>query len=50
MRVNYDEMTITYEGTPSKDALKCYYKLLIDILIKDYGKEKVEKAIKEIIK
>ena len=49
-KVNYDELTVTCNGTPSKESLKNYYNLLIDCLINEYGKDAVREALEEIIK
>lgn len=49
MKVNYDKLKVTFNGTPSKDALKNYYNLLIDYQIKVYGKKVVKKVLEELI-
>lgn len=49
MRVDYDEFTITCENNPCKEALKNFYNLLIDNLIKDYGTEVTRDAIEKLI-
>lgn len=48
-RVDYDSMTVTCKGEPSKDALTNYYNLLIDYQIEKYGKKVVKKALEELI-
>lgn len=48
-RINYDELTVTCIGEPSKESLKNYYNLLIDCLIKEYGKDAVRMALDQII-
>lgn len=49
IKVDYDEFTVTCNGAPSKESLKNYYNLLIDCLIKDYGKDAVRMALEEVI-
>jgi hypothetical protein len=49
MKVNYDELTVICDGSPSEESLKNFYNLLIDYLIRDYGKDAVGRALKEFI-
>lgn len=48
-KINYDELTVTFNGTPSKESLKNYYNLLIDHQIRLYGKKIVKKALEELL-
>lgn len=48
-KVNYDKLTVTFNGEFSKESLKNYYNLLIDYQIKKYGKKAVKKALEELI-
>lgn len=48
-KVDYDSMTVTFKNEPSKEALLNYYCLLIDILVKKYGKDYVRIALEELI-
>lgn len=49
MSINYDNITVTCKGTPSKEALIKYYILLIDYHIGKYGKDTVRQALEELI-
>lgn len=48
-KVNYENITVTCNGTPSKESLTNYYNLLINYNIKKYGKKAVKKALEELI-
>lgn len=48
-KVNYDNLTVVWKGTPSNEALRNYYNLLIDYQIKKYGKKVVKQALEELI-
>lgn len=48
-KINYDNITVTCNGSPSKESLMNYYNLLIDYHIRKYGKKIVKKALEELI-
>lgn len=48
-QVDYDSMTVTCNGVPSKESLKNYYNLLIDYNIQRYGKDAGRRALEELI-
>lgn len=48
-KVDYDSMTVTFNNEPSEKALLNYYCLLIDTLVKKYGKDYVRIALEEIV-
>lgn len=48
-RINYDEITITCNGEPCKEAMMNYYSILIDFLIERFGKDLVRMALEELI-
>ena len=48
-KVDYDSMTVTCNGAPSKESLINYYNLLIDYNIQRFGKEIVIKSLEELI-
>lgn len=48
-KLNYDKLTVTFNGEFSKESLKNYYNLLIDYQIKKYGKKTVKKVLEELL-
>lgn len=48
-KVDYDSMTVTCNGTPSKESLINYNNLLIDYNVQRFGKEIVIQSLEEII-
>lgn len=47
--IDYDSLTITCNGSPSKESLRKYYNLLIKYNAQRYGKEIVKQSLEEII-
>lgn len=48
-QVDYDSMTVTCNGAPSKESLINYYNLLIDYNIQRFGKDIVIQSLEELI-
>lgn len=48
-KVNYDKLTVTFNGEFSEESLENYYNLLIDYQIKKYGKKIVKKVLEELL-
>lgn len=50
MKVDYENMTVTDNGSPCGEALKNYYNLCIDNLINKFGSNNVKIAMEDFIK
>lgn len=49
-RINYDELTVTFENEIGEQALFNYYSILIDFLTEKFGKDPVRMALENLIK
>ncbi|WP_164468664.1 hypothetical protein [Clostridium botulinum] len=48
-RINYDEFTVTCNGSPCEQAVINYYSILIDFLVGRFSKDLVRNALEELI-
>lgn len=49
-RINYDELTVTFENEIGEQALFNYYSILVDFLVNRFGSDPVRTALEELIK